>query len=131
MSVCIASATLAMGVAVNAFSLHWTHSVEKIEWSETWVIEGVDLVLQLASVRGSGAGMEPPEDAIYRDGRWEYLVPRRVRSLNLAVSGATVGGWQWCAAGHCEDLEAVFRQGSRSPYALHVLAGEHCRPLGP
>lgn len=128
MSVCVASAVLAMGLAVDAFELRWTHSVEKIEWTESWVVEGRDLVLRLATVRGSGAGMEPPDDAVFRHGRWEYRMHRRVQALNLAVSGATVGGWHWCAAGHCEDLEAVFSGGGEAPAMLHVWAGERCRP---
>lgn len=130
MSVCVASAALAMGLAVNAFELRWTHSVEKIEWTESWVVDGSDLVLQRATVQGSGAGMEPPDGAQWHHGRWEYRVPRRVQALHLAVSGATVGGWQWCAAGHCGDLEAVFsRSGGEAPAMLHVFAGERCRPL--
>lgn len=125
---CLASAVLALGLAVDAFELRWTHSVERIEWTEAWAVDGDDLVLRLATVQGSGAGMDPPDDAVYRQGRWEYRVPRRVPSLNLAASGATVGGWQWCANGTCQDLETLLSLGGQRPASITLRAGRRCRP---
>ncbi len=130
MSVCVVSAVLAMGLAVNAFELRWTHSVERTEWTETWVVDGTELVLQRATVQGSGAGMDPPPEAVFRQGRWEYRVPRRVQALHLAASGATVGGWQWCVGGACQDLEALMALGPQKPGPLTVRAGGVCRPVG-
>jgi hypothetical protein len=129
--VCLASAVLAMGVGVNAFSLHWTHSVEKIGWTEFWRVDGTELVLQEAWIEGSGAGMEPPDDAVFRQGHWVYRVPRRVAALSLAVSGATVSGWQWCANGQCQDLDTLFTVGQQRPDTITIRAGEICRPLRP
>ncbi|NUB17164.1 DUF1850 domain-containing protein, partial [Azospirillum brasilense] len=46
-----------------AFTLSWTHSVEKTEWREEWRIENGRLALTEARVKGSGAGVESPAGA--------------------------------------------------------------------
>ena len=51
-------------------------------------------------VEGSGAGMEPPPDAVLEDGAYVYtpsLAP--IPELVLAASGATGGGWMFCTTG--------------------------------
>jgi len=54
------------------FTLRWQHSIEKILWDEDYRIAGEWVYLERTRVRGSGAGMEPPEGAIYKDGVWSY-----------------------------------------------------------
>ena len=55
--------------AVSVFTLAWTHSVEHVRWEESWRVTGAGLGIEEARVRGSGAGMEPGDDAVF-DGHW-------------------------------------------------------------
>jgi hypothetical protein len=132
MSLCLASAALAMGLALPdaRFTLRWTHSVERTEWVERWRVDGQTLVLDEASVRGSGAGMEPPDGSVLRDGWWVYQADRRLPALRLAASGATGRGWQLCTtAGGCQDLESLLSLAGQRPAQVLVRADAHCRPL--
>jgi hypothetical protein len=47
-------------LALAAFTLVWTHSIEKVDWQEDWHVTPDGLELVQARVKGSGAGMEPP-----------------------------------------------------------------------
>lgn len=94
-------------LAAAAFTLSWTHSVERIRWEEDWRVTPEGLTLVEARVAGSGAGMDPPEGAALRGGFWTYapdLAPLPI--LRLAASGATAGGWRLCANGRCRELGA-------------------------
>ena len=66
MGVCLATAVATATLAANAFTLAWTHSIERLRWEEDWRTEGAELVLDGVRVRGHGAGMEPPAGAVYR-----------------------------------------------------------------
>ncbi len=97
MSLCIATAGKIIALTISGFSLNWIHSVEKTEWREDWSIVEKQLVLTSASVKGSGAGMDPGEGAVLKDGWWVWqpdLDP--IASLALSASGATVSGWSLC-----------------------------------
>ena len=72
MSLCILAAGKTTVLAVTAFTLSWTHSVEKTRWEEDWRVTPAGLEIVEASVKGSGAGMEPPEGAVLKDGWWVY-----------------------------------------------------------
>jgi hypothetical protein len=91
--------------ATAAFTLAWTHSVEKTRWEEDWRITPQGLELVEARIEGSGAGMEPPADARF-DGRFWHYHPRLAPQpqIVLAQSGATGGAWQICFDGTCRDL---------------------------
>lgn len=104
---CVLAGAKAATLAASAFTLVWTHSVEKTEWREDWRIVPAGLELTEARVKGSGAGVDPPEGAVLQDGWWVYApgiapVPRLV----LAASGATVSGWRLCAGETCLTLGA-------------------------
>ncbi len=73
LSLCLASAGVVKTLALAAFTLVWTHSIEKVDWQEDWRITPDGLELMQARVKGSGAGMEPPPDARLIDGwfRWQ------------------------------------------------------------
>ena len=92
-------------LAGATFMLSWTHSVEKTGWQEHWVVDQGRLVLVEARVMGSGAGMDPGEDARL-EGDWWVWNPSNppVPKLVLASSGATVGGWQFCHDGVCSEI---------------------------
>lgn len=136
MSLCLATAALALPLALQAFTLAWTHSVEKTEWRETWRVEGRELVLDEGRVRGSGAGMDPPEGAVLQDGWWVYRTaqktPLRVPLLRLAVSGATGSGWRLCTpAAGCRDLEVWLALDGKPPAAIEIQPGLACAPVHP
>ena len=80
MSLCIVAAGKTMTLAVAAFTLSWTHSVERTRWQEDWSVTPAGLEIVEARVKGSGAGMEPAEGAVLNDGWWVYapkLPPQR------------------------------------------------------
>ena len=98
--ICIATGAKTLVLAASAFTLPWTHSVEKTRWAEHWTAGPQGLVVTQGSVEGSGAGMEPPPDAVLKDGAYVYtphLGP--IPELVLAASGATVSGWKLCPEG--------------------------------
>lgn len=105
MSLCVLAGGKVTALAITAFTLGWTHSVERVQWQEDWQVKPAGLVLLEARVKGSGAGMEPPDDAILKDGWWVYaptlpVLPR----LALAASGASVSGWSVCSEEGCANF---------------------------
>ena len=105
MSLCILAAGKMTVLAVSAFTLSWTHSIEKTRWEENWRVTPAGLEIAEARVKGSGAGMEPPEGAVLKDGWWAYrpkIGPQP--AVKLAASGATGAGWTLCAGQACLEL---------------------------
>ncbi len=128
MPICIAAGMAALTLAADAFTLAWTHSVERSEWQEDWRVRGAALELVQARVRGSGAGMEPPEGAVLRDGWWVYGRPLRLSMLRLAVSGATVDGWRLCTADQgCRELEPLLAGRDGMAQSIEIRAGACAR----
>ena len=101
---CLMAGALALALSGPDFSLHWTHSVEKTEWVETWEVQPHGLHLTQARVKGSGAGMEPGPGAVQQDGWWVWSPQIEVPELHLAASGSTGAGWQLCDAATCQAL---------------------------
>ncbi|ASJ70840.1 DUF1850 domain-containing protein [Granulosicoccus antarcticus] len=104
-ALCVATAAALFSWSTSSFTLSWTHSVEKTEWQESWVIEDNALVLESARVKGSGAGMDPGEGAKLIDGWWQWqptLPP--LPALHLSASGATASPWTLCVADECMSL---------------------------
>jgi hypothetical protein len=107
MSLCILAAGKTVTLSVAAFTLAWTHSVERTRWEEDWRVTPSGLRVVEARIKGSGAGMEPPEGAMLKDGWWVYAPkvgpqPRLV----LAASGATGQGWTLCTVQGCREVGA-------------------------
>lgn len=108
MSLCLLAGGKMSVMAVSLFTLTWTHSVEKTRWEEDWRVTPAGLQIVEARIKGSGAGMEPPADALLKDGWWVYAPQLPAQSkLRLAASGATGGGWSLCAGGKCLELGTV------------------------
>jgi hypothetical protein len=95
-------------LSVAAFTLVWTHSIEKVDWQEDWRITPRGLELVQARVKGSGAGMEPPPEARLVDG-WLQWQPQRaaIPEVALGNSGAA-GEWRLCTDGKCRTLSEIF-----------------------
>jgi hypothetical protein len=105
MSLCILAAGKTVALSVAAFTLSWTHSVERTRWEEDWKVTPTGLQVVEARIKGSGAGMEPPEGAVLRDGWWVYAPKLGLqRRVVLAASGATGDGWTLCSVQGCREL---------------------------
>lgn len=97
MALCLAAGAATARLALAAFTLAWTHSVEKVRWEEDWRVEGGKLHLVEARVKGSGAGMEPPEGSVLAGGYWRYRpAAAPLARLDLARGGG-VADWRLCA----------------------------------
>jgi hypothetical protein len=108
-SICLAAGALHAVLLANAFTLSWTHSVEKIEWQEDYRIVDRAFLLEAARIKGSGAGMEPPDDAVLRDGWWMYrpqVAP--METLRLTFSHATAD-YRLCWEGGCKVLGEILK----------------------
>jgi hypothetical protein len=107
-AICIVAAGKTLTLAAAAFTLSWTHSVERTQWHEDWAATPAGLVLTEARVKGSGAGMDPGEGARLEDGWWVWAPQApAVPQLVLAASGATISPWRLCTVEGCLDLGAA------------------------
>lgn len=124
MSLCLATAGVVKSLAVAAFTLSWTHSVEKIDWQEDWRVTPQGLEIIEARVKGSGAGMEPPPEARLADGwfRWKPQLPI-LPEVALGNSGLA-GEWRVCRDGACQDLSAILGR----PIGTAVTTMSVCKP---
>jgi len=124
LSLCLASAGVVKMLSLAAFTLAWTHSVEKTDWQEDWRLTAQGLELVQARVKGSGAGMEPPAEARLVDG-WFQWQPKRapMPEVVLGNSGAA-GEWRLCSDGHCRTLSEIFGH----PIGMNVTTMRRCDP---
>ena len=124
MSLCLASAGVAKALSIAAFTLVWTHSIEKVDWQEDWRVTEAGLELVQARVKGSGAGMEPPPEARLVGG-WFIWQPKRpaMAEVVLGNSGAA-GEWRLCAAGQCRTLSDILGH----PVGANVTTMRTCEP---
>lgn len=107
MSVCLAAGGVIKVLQISAFTLAWTHSVEKMRWSEQWVVTDRGLEIVQARVQGSGAGIDPPKGAELVDGAYQWKPDRPpLKELILANSGAA-GEWRICIDA-CRTLADYF-----------------------
>ena len=127
------TATARLELPHGRFTLAWVHSIEKVEWQEDWQVTTAGLVAGEARVKGSGAGMEPADDAVPRQG-W-YVWTRHqppLPGLILARSDA-VADHRLCVGTDCRPLSAlVAGDGPVSLTACHTgepLKGLAVSPL--
>ncbi len=97
-------------VSAQRFTLAWTHSIEKVRWEEDYAIvlpPGIptpQLQALTARVRGSAAGMEPPADAVLRNGWYEYQPTSwSPEGLRLTRSVYTAD-YEWCQKDRCQPM---------------------------
>jgi hypothetical protein len=107
MAICIAAAAFSAVLPLQQFTLAWNHSIEKIRWEEDYIVVAGRLRLTEARIRGSGAGMEPPDGAVLRDGVWHYMpnLPDLPR-ISVRRSGF-VADYDWCTDGDCKPMSAI------------------------
>lgn len=122
MSVCFASAGFIKSLSVAAFTLAWTHSVEKIAWQEDWRVTPQGLQIAEARVKGSGAGMEPPPEARLVNGWFQWHPDRPVLKEVELANSAMAGEWSVCQDGSCRTLSQLFDH----PVGVNVIAMSAC-----
>jgi len=98
-------------VASSVFTLAWTHSIEKVRWEEDYQLQLKDgqprLLAAQARIKGSASGMEPPPDAVLRDGWYHYQpVLATPEQLRLTRSEFTPD-YDWCDEQGCRPLSAL------------------------
>ena len=122
LSLCLISAGVVKTLSLAAFTLVWTHSIEKTEWQEDWRVTPAGLELAQARVKGFSAGMEPPPDARLVNG-WFQWSPARgpMPEVILGNSGAA-GEWRLCDQGHCRTLSEIFE----APIGANVTTMRAC-----
>jgi hypothetical protein len=105
LGICLVAGAMNVFVPTPRFTLAWMHSIEKIRWEEDYVVRGDALDLVEARIRGTGAGMEPPEGArLDRRGVWHYTPQvTHVPSLSLARSTYT-RDYELCVDRRCRSL---------------------------
>ena len=126
MSLCLVGAGVAVSIAAQSFSLSWTHTIEKTEWREEWRVDGAELLLEKASVKGSGAGMEPAAEARLEDGFYVWRPGTRQSTLMLRRD-LHAGDWTLCAQGRC-DLLGVWLGVEADPVEISADARCEGRP---
>jgi hypothetical protein len=90
-ALCITSGGTTTVVPTERFTLAWEHSVEKVLWEEDYRVAGEWIYMTGARIRGSGAGMEPPDGAVLFRGAWHFRGEVRwFREILLA--GSEFGG---------------------------------------
>jgi hypothetical protein len=106
-SLCLAAAGVVKTLAVAAFTLVWTHSIEKTAWQEDWRVSAQGLELVAARIKGFGAGMEPPPEARLIDGWFAWPITRPPQPELLLGHSAEAGEWRLCADGRCRTLSEI------------------------
>jgi len=95
-------------VAVERFTLAWTHSIEKARWEEDYSLTvtpaGPALEALESRIKGSAAGMEPPPDAQWVNGWYAYRPAlRHLNELRLTRSAYTAD-YELCTTAGCQPL---------------------------
>ena len=124
MPLCLSAGAVAAVLAVESFTLAWTHSIEKIRWEEDWRLSAGRLHPVEARIRGAGAGMEPPAGAVLENGVWRYrpaLAP--LERLRLAHS-TFAQGYELCLEGRCRPLAELAGRAENEPVELFACTGE-------
>jgi len=97
-------------VPTTLFTLAWTHSIEKVRWEEDYAVVLDPRTLQpvlhatQARIKGSAAGMEPPPDAVLKDGWYVYTPTQSVVPELVLTRSEFTADYDWCMADHCQPL---------------------------
>ena len=103
-ALCIVVGTALVSIPAQRFTLRWQHTVEKVLWEEDYVVAGDWLYLSGARVQGSGAGMEPPPDAIKVGDSWHYRPADRWHRAVVLARSEFGRDYEVCIDGICKPL---------------------------
>jgi hypothetical protein len=122
LSLCLASAGAVKALSLAAFTLVWTHSIEKTDWQEDWRVTPQGLELVQARVKGSGAGMEPPPEARLVDGWFQWRPKRAAMPQVVLGNSGAADEWWLCHDGNCRTLSEIFGH----PVGINVTTMSVC-----
>jgi hypothetical protein len=111
---CIALVGIAGAIVLptGAITLSWTHTVEGTRWEEDYAIRDGALVLTLARVKQSGAGMDAPDGAVWADGWWHYA-PSLAPLPEVALANSPfASGYKVCWGSQCRPMNAMIAAGN-------------------
>ncbi len=123
-ALCVAGGGVVLRVAAAAFTLSWTHTIEKTQWIEHWLVKPDHLVLAEAQVEGSGAGMEPPPEARL-EGRFYVWRPNETRTEIVLRRDPHAGDWRLCTKDRCDNL-GDWLKADADPVTLYATGGAPC-----
>src|SRR5690554_83123 len=117
LGVCLSLASMpyvpALFLPVQAFTLAWEHSIEHVRWEEDYKIEalnkepGAQLIAVAARIKGSGAGMEPPDNAKLHNGWYEYPPTNSKPAILRLMRSEYTPDYEWCSQGGSQPLSAL------------------------
>ena len=125
-ALCIVVGTALHTLPARSFTLRWQHTVEKILWEEDYIVAGEWLYLSGARVRGSGAGMEPPPDAVKVGGAWHYRPAQRWHRAVALARSAYGQDYELCFDGACQPMSR-WVPGPPEPTTLSSCPGSTTR----
>lgn len=105
-ALCLAAGALVASVPASHVTLRWQHSIEKIGWEEDYTVAGSWLAITGARIRGSGAGMEPPSNAVLHNGVWHYQLHDPWRKEVVLARSSYVRDYDLCVKANCRPLSA-------------------------
>ena len=109
----LVAGTLIHPLPTTSVTLSWAHSIEKARWEEDYVVEGKVLYLREARIKTSGAGMDPPDGAVWREGWWRYRPAlSRIPEVVLANSNFVEGYTLCWSPSSCQPMEAFVPKGT-------------------
>jgi len=103
-ALCLTAGAVSAAIAAQAFTLAWVHSIEKVRWEEDWQTESQQLKIVAARIRGTGAGMESPADAVLREGVWHYRPAIAPLDRPTLPDSAYTAGYELCLENNCRPL---------------------------
>jgi hypothetical protein len=112
---CLVAAGAAISLPLQNFTLAWTHSIEKVRWEEDYRIVDRRLKLIEARIRGSGAGMEPPADAVLKNGVWHYQPALPAQQRLRLTRSSYVADYDLCWDGNCRSFAAIIGSVAAAP----------------
>ncbi len=122
MSVCFIAGGITKALQVSAFTLAWTHSVERTDWQEDWRVTADGLTLIEARIKGSGAGVDPPPGAQLSGGWWRWNAAPVGRDQVVLGNSDAAGDWLICVDGRCTPLPEIIGIAA----AGHPTIMKHC-----
>ena len=106
-------------------TLRWVHTVEKRPWEEDYRVSGGGLRIDEARVKTSGAGMDPPRDAIWKAGWWRYRPTTGVLPELVLANSEYAPGYTLCWADTCRLLSEFVSVGTFVRIASRACPPQH------
>jgi hypothetical protein len=104
LSLLAGGAQTALPLPSGRFTLAWTHSIEKVEWQEDWLVDKSGLTGREARIKGSGAGMEPPAFARLEKGWYRWPMPPAAQERLVLARSDAVADHNLCVEAACRPL---------------------------